>query len=457
VFAYNSTASAWGAVTPYYLSNGVSGAQYVDLHNAGTAVPINNLVGFRPDSAASDNGTQLAVLPDEGSGNNYIFNFFGLPSTLPASLSLPATSFNIPPGVMCALRPDWTLVNIEQNSHILFSGQEFADCIAATQLPSLPVADASGNPVAPSPPTQLRFGRISAQQVPYQATPPWGDFTVTGADPDGNAWANSGDPHLFTTFTSVLTGKPTGLVAEDTSLLGGLWLAEVSMNDFLNFSGNGFINPPSSLGEVDPQDMGMLTTFVRVSNPLPQISTLNPASAAHRSRDIVVTVSGFGFVTDSYVVYNGVPAATTFVSKNQLTFTVTQSELLNPIGSYNVTVHTPAPLTSSPSGADSFPFAFQIVYAVPSITSLSPSPTPKATAVTVSVIGTGFETAAAAGGGTVVIFNGVQKTPTFISADGTYLTFAVAATDIPNTGNYTVEVFNPAPGGGSASAQLVVQ
>jgi hypothetical protein len=475
VFAYDSTPTNWGAITPYYLSNGMSGAQYVDLHNAGAAVPINNLVGFRPDSAAVDNWTQLAVMPDEGSGVNYVVNFFGLPSTLPASLSLPGTSFTIPGGTYCDLRPDWTLTSIEPNTHILLSGQEFSNCIAATQLPPAPIADANGNPVSPAAPTQIRFGRVSAPQPDpgqdpkgYLLTPPWGNFSFTGLDPDGHAWQNSGDPHLFTTFTSVLTGKPTTLVVEDTSGLNGIWMAELPMNDFVNFT-TGLVGAVSSLGEVSPKDMGTLATYIRVANPAPVITNLEPVQVPHRAFSASVAVLGAGFVSDgffpaSYIVFNNELKPypfTQWASENEIFFDLTQADLSLPIATYPVYVQNPPPLDANgargtaPAGMTSATFNLQIVYAQPTIASISPGQVLHATAVTITVVGTGYESTGPSGG-TQVFFNGGPKTPT-VSSDGTYLTFTLTATDAPLAGNYTIELVNPAPGGGSISGVLVVQ
>jgi hypothetical protein len=83
---------------------------------------------------------------------------------------------------------------------------------------------------------------------------------------------------------------------------------------------------------------------------------------------------------------------------------------------------------------------------VPTTTSLAPaSATAGGPAFTLIVNGTNFVN------GSVVRWNGANRTTTFVSA--TQLTAAIPATDIITAGTAQVTVFNPTPGGGTANAQ----
>jgi hypothetical protein len=82
---------------------------------------------------------------------------------------------------------------------------------------------------------------------------------------------------------------------------------------------------------------------------------------------------------------------------------------------------------------------------VPTLTSLSPSNGAQAgAAFTLTVTGASFVT------GSVVRWNGADRTTTFVSS--TQLTAAILASDLAATGVATVTVFNPAPGGGESNA-----
>jgi len=83
---------------------------------------------------------------------------------------------------------------------------------------------------------------------------------------------------------------------------------------------------------------------------------------------------------------------------------------------------------------------------VPTTTSISPSSaTAGGLAFPLTVNGTNFVS------GSVVRWNGSDRTTTFVSA--TQLTAAITAADIATAGTANVTVFNPTPGGGTSNAQ----
>ena len=176
--------------------------------------------------------------------------------------------------------------------------------------------------------------------------------------------------------------------------------------------------------------------------PTPQITSLSPDQAVAGSAEFTLTVNGSGFINGtgsdrSVVHWNGSPRTTTFVSSTVLTATIPASDIAT-AGTANVTVVNPGNLTSNTA-------TFTINNPSPTITTISP-----ATAVagsggfTLTITGTNFVN------GSVVRWNGSDRTTTFVSS--TQLTAAIPASDVATAGTANVTVFNPAPGGGESGA-----
>src|SRR5512139_2274392 len=167
------------------------------------------------------------------------------------------------------------------------------------------------------------------------------------------------------------------------------------------------------------------------------ITTLSPSSATAGSGPFTLTVTGSNFVSGSVVRWNGVDRSTTYVSATQLTASILAGDVAT-AGSFPVTVFNPAP-----GGGTSNAVSFTVVAPnpVPAVTSLSPS---SATAgsgpFTLTVTGSNFVS------GSVVRWNGVDRSTTYVSA--TQLTASILASDIAVTGTASVTVFSPTPGGG---------
>jgi hypothetical protein len=351
-FGYNALGSEWNLLSGYYTPTGSSGAQFLDF-TSGTVAQLKNYVGTRPDSAVVDPLTQIGLIADEGTGTDTLLNLLNSPSPLPASLNLPSTSFTIGSGgVFCQYRPDYTLASLDPNTHLLFAGQEFQNCLSVTQLPTQPVTDSSGNPIAPPSPATPVFGSLTAPQGPYKAAYPWTTVdpdTGFRFDPDESAWANSGDPHKYALYTSVLTGRPMALMVEGPhdlpgcgagSAQAGSWLA---LTDLTSLAGA----PVSSAGEVDPKDMIGTTTFLRTLVPQPVLCSLSPASISSPvTNDVKITLTGSGFVTTSNVTFNGIPVTINSVTPTTIDITVSAG-LMPADGSYAIQVSTYVPAGST--------------------------------------------------------------------------------------------------------------
>jgi len=79
-----------------------------------------------------------------------------------------------------------------------------------------------------------------------------------------------------------------------------------------------------------------------VNNPVPVVSTLDPAQKTLNSSELSLTVNGINFVEGSVVQFVGQDRATQFISSTQLTATLLASDLAT-LGAFRITVFNPAP------------------------------------------------------------------------------------------------------------------
>lgn len=104
-----------------------------------------------------------------------------------------------------------------------------------------------------------------------------------------------------------------------------------------------------------------------VTNPVPQISSLSPASIDAGSGDFLLTITGSNFLPTSTVSFRGQILTPQYVSSGQINVTVPASAVNTP-GSAQVSVANP-----SPGGGASNSLTFAINNPGPVITSISPS------------------------------------------------------------------------------------
>jgi len=77
-------------------------------------------------------------------------------------------------------------------------------------------------------------------------------------------------------------------------------------------------------------------------NPVPSIANISPTFVPAGSSSQTLSINGSGFVASSSVTFNGLAHAATLVSSQQLTITLSQSDLAKP-GNYPVAVTNPPP------------------------------------------------------------------------------------------------------------------
>jgi hypothetical protein len=77
-------------------------------------------------------------------------------------------------------------------------------------------------------------------------------------------------------------------------------------------------------------------------NPAPAITSLSPTYVPAGTSSQLVTINGTGFVASSSVTFNGLAHTTTIISPQQLSMTLSQSDLATP-GNYQLAVSNPPP------------------------------------------------------------------------------------------------------------------
>jgi hypothetical protein len=179
-------------------------------------------------------------------------------------------------------------------------------------------------------------------------------------------------------------------------------------------------------------------TVLRLTNPVPAISTISPTSKTAGDAAFTLTVNGSNFVGTSVVRWNGADLTTSFVSVTQLTAAVPAADIATG-AIVPVTVFNP-----TPGGGTSGAVNFTVNNPVPVLSSISPtSATSGGAAFTLTVTGSNFVN------GAQVKWDGDSRTTHFGSS--TQLTADILATDIATAGTANITVVNPAPVSGPSN------
>jgi outer membrane protein assembly factor BamB len=178
---------------------------------------------------------------------------------------------------------------------------------------------------------------------------------------------------------------------------------------------------------------------------LPSITGLTPSSIVAGSADFTLTVMGNNFAPGAVVLFGGTALPTTWVGTNQLTATVTSTQVLN-AGAISVSVATSA----ASDALVSAPVAFT-VQPLPALASNSIDPsiaTAGGQAFVLTVLGQGFVPSA------VVKWNGAALQTTYVSE--LQLQAQVPASDIASIGTAAVTVLNSTGGGTTGPLTLKI-
>ena len=172
------------------------------------------------------------------------------------------------------------------------------------------------------------------------------------------------------------------------------------------------------------------------------LSALSPSSAPVGSGAFTLTVTGTGFVSGSVVTWDGSDRTTAFVSATRLEASIPASDL--------VLGKTVPIVARAPGGGLSSRLDFPVENPDPVLGSISPvRANGGGAAFTLTVTGSNFVSNSS------VLWNGIARTTTFVSASG--LQASIPATDLAAGGEFEVSVSNPLPaGGGSAGSPFTV-
>lgn len=186
-------------------------------------------------------------------------------------------------------------------------------------------------------------------------------------------------------------------------------------------------------------DSAASASAVAVNNPQPALASVAPASVLVGSGEINLDLKGTGFVTGASVYWGTSSLPTKFLSSTELIATVGVS-LLAQSGSFPVRVVNPAP-----AGGQSNDLSFDVANPAPTLTKIAPQAVLAARAATITLTGSGFNSA------TLALWNGNPRPTTLVNPST--LTVALAASDLSSAGSGTITVANAPPGGGTSATQ----
>lgn len=187
-------------------------------------------------------------------------------------------------------------------------------------------------------------------------------------------------------------------------------------------------------------------TFV-VSNPTVQLSAVEPNSTTVGAGDLLLTLTGSGFVAGkSKVAFSSTELVPTVLSDTSMTVTVPAAQF-QAVGTKSIAVRNP-----NPGGGLSDGQIFSVVNPVPSMTSLSPDAvTQGAGATEVTVNGRDFVAT------TKVTVDNVPVSPVFVDA-ANKLRFTIPMSKLGVGGTtLDIRVENPGPGGGTSTLPFSVR
>jgi uncharacterized repeat protein (TIGR03803 family) len=180
-----------------------------------------------------------------------------------------------------------------------------------------------------------------------------------------------------------------------------------------------------------------------INNALPpSLTSLSPSSATAGGPAFTLTISGSGFLTGATVFWNGTALSTTYGSPSTITAQVPAADIAS-AGTAGITV-------TNPGSAASNALTFSITNPMPSLRYLTPNTADRGSdSVTITLNGNHF----VAGSVVQWTFNGTTTVLASNYISSTQLSATVTSDLLTQGGTATVQVVNPAPGGGSSNGQ----
>ena len=281
-----------------------------------------------------------------------------------------------------------------------------------------------------------------------------GSLPVTVINPRGG----SSTPVMFTVNPSITNLAPVtalrGASGTTLTVIGNGFVSGGTVNWNGTPRTTTFTTSTQLLAQITAADLQLAGTFpitvvnpggatsnafgFTVSNPLPGILVLSPASVIAGGPGFTLNLHGSNFVQESVIRYNNADRLTTFVSSTELTTQIGAADI-DIAGTVPFTVFNPGP-----GGGTSAPVSLVVNNPTPAVISLSPaSVLSGSAAMSLTVDGQGFVN------GSIVRIGGADRPTTFVTS--TQLSVQLASADMQNGGVFSITVFNPAPGGGSSN------
>jgi outer membrane protein assembly factor BamB len=196
-----------------------------------------------------------------------------------------------------------------------------------------------------------------------------------------------------------------------------------------------------SSSQENAQVSAAVPLLVLAPGPDPTVTSLAPSSAIVGSAGFTLTVNGANFTIGSVVLWGGTPLATTLVSPNQLTASISASQVAN-VGTVSVSVQA----YSNPSAPISNAVNFTVAPVPPlTLNSVFPSIiTGGGSDFTLTAVGLSFAPNA------VIQWNGTALATSQVSSS--VLRATVPAADIATSGSVSITVQNSSGTGGTSAA-----
>ena len=288
----------------------------------------------------------------------------------------------------------------------------------------------------------LRIRRIGGNIVLCSKT---GTITVSNPTPTLSAIA----PTAGNAGASGVTLAVTGTNFVSNSVVR--WRGSDRATTFVNSTRLTAQIPASDLAAAGTADVavfnpgpgGGITTSLNfaINNPVPSIVGISPESTLAGGASFALIVNGVNFVSTSQVRWNGQPRTTEFFSGTGLSAQITAADIAV-AGTANVTVSNPAP-----GGGTSGAAVFSVSNPQPVLSGFVPnSAVAGGPAFTITLNGMNFVSTS------VVRWNGESRPTMFVNS--TQLKAEISAANIASSGDKSVSVFSPGPGGGTSETLL---
>jgi WD40-like Beta Propeller Repeat len=190
----------------------------------------------------------------------------------------------------------------------------------------------------------------------------------------------------------------------------------------------------------------LIFTITPQTTPVPQITSISPSGILAGSAAFDLFITGSNFLATSTITVDGDNRTMTFVNPTSIETQIQASDVVN-AGTVQIVVINPAGPASAPGGGASSPVSLIVKNPVPTVTSLSPANFSAGTTTNtiVTIAGTNMVPSSE-----VEIDGGAPAAGTTFS-NSTQITTTLNPGNFTSAGVHTLEVVNPAPGGGSSN------